>query len=222
MNVATTIGFFTSTIIILALFFYFKKHGFEFFCRFIKIERPAKVQDQETSIWINTLLSRFFTHIRDPKVAKQISQEFTFIPYTKSFNIVSVGSDIEFGKISNIPASTNSPQLIQVPMKWAGFSFDFQTTDGYMKFEIDVRQFESILSLSILEDGIHFRFVGDQKCDFDLSVIVWKKYTLTKCPIVGDMIRALLIYYTQKKDLVFPFSPLQKADTAPISQQIVV
>ena len=107
-------------------------------------------------------------------------------------------------------------------MKWAGFSFDFQTTDGYMKFEIDVRQFESILSLSILEDGIHFRFVGDQKCDFDLSVIVWKKYTLTKCPIVGDMIRALLIYYTQKKDLVFPFSPLQKADTAPISQQIVV
>lgn len=221
MNIAAAIGFFTAAIIILALFFYAKKHGFDFLMRFLKIEKPAKTANLETSIWLNTLISRFFTHIRDPKVAKQISKKITFFPYTKTFSIVSVGSDIEFGKISNIPPTSNNPHQIQVPIKWSGFSFDIQTTDGYSKIEMDVRQFESVLSLSILEDGIHIHFVGDQKSDFDLSVILWKKYTLTRCPIIGDLIKILFIYYTQKKDLVFPFSQVTNTENHS-SQQIVV
>lgn len=221
MNSAVAIGFLSASIIILALFFYAKKHGFEFLLRFIKIERPAKAANTETSIWLNTLVSSFFTHIRDPKVAKQISQQFTFLPYTKSFNIVSVGSDIEFGKITNIPPTSTSPQQVQVPIKWSGFSYDVQTTDGYTKFEMDVRQFESVLSFSVLEDGIHLHFVGDQKCDFDLSVILWKKYTLTRCPIIGDLIKILFIYYTQKKELIFPISSILNTESQP-SQQIVV
>ncbi|OHT04942.1 hypothetical protein TRFO_27444 [Tritrichomonas foetus] len=207
MNSAFAFGFITVNIVLLVLFLYAKKHGLEFFRSFLTKDHPSTSPILESSIWFNTLVSRFFTHIRDPKVAAEISKNITFLPHTRSFKIVTIGSDIEFGQFKTVPPTSISPQQVQVPVKWGGFSFDIQT--DLFKAEVDFRQFESTLAVAVLKDGIQARLVGETKCDFDLSIILWKKYMITECPIIGDLVRVLFVYYAQRKDVIYALPPLQ-------------
>lgn len=181
---------------------YTKKYGLVLFRRFLHFDSPSSGKNKETSLWMNKLMSRLFTHLRNAKVAEQISKRITFIPNTKSFKLISVGSDIEFGSITINQVDNSIQPQIFIPIKWSTFSFDIHT-EWHPKVEADFRKFESVLSLTIFDDEIRFNFVKEPEYDFDLSVILWKKYMITQCPVIGDIIRVLFVYYSQKKFVSF-------------------
>ena len=216
MNLAFSLGFLTVNVFFFLLFLYLWKNGKKIFRSYLKFENPSNSPNKESSFWANSLLSHFFSHLRDPKVASNFSKKIS-----KSITIVSAGSDPQIGDFTTVNATSDSPEQVQVPIKWDNFSFNFQQVDGFLRGEIDVHKLDSILSFSVVGNGINARLVGETKCDFDLSIILWKKYTVTECPIIGDLVRALFLYYAHKKDIIYPLPPLNKLAESLKKQDIV-
>ena len=189
---------------ILMIFSYFKEQ--EKRKKLLVDLSQAKV---ESTVWINTLLSRILTHFRTERAIKYINEKVSErLGCEFKFNLLTVGEDFTISPVSTIIDDNKTPSLF-ITFSWSnGVSCDIEkqtnlrgepiaTPSERARVEADIRKL-------VVTSKIHWRdentillnFFYPSEIDFDVCVDVFGKWKIcpTQFPIFGTFIKNMIVF----------------------------